>query len=120
MDHADPGRIRRRWQPGARWRGCAQRRRGGGADGRRTPRRSAARATRSSAGCSTWSRRWRSPPGAPVPRVYVHGRPSPAINAFAAGHSLNDAVIAVTRGTLDAAQPRRAAGRDRATSSATS
>ncbi len=37
--------------------------------------------------------------GTPVPRVYVmDGELS--INAFAAGHSLHDAVIAVTRGTL--------------------
>ena len=37
--------------------------------------------------------------GVPVPRVYVMDNEA-AINAFAAGHSINDAVIAVTRGTL--------------------
>jgi Zn-dependent protease with chaperone function len=37
--------------------------------------------------------------GTPVPRVYVMDREL-SINAFAAGHSLHDAVIAVTRGTL--------------------
>ena len=37
--------------------------------------------------------------GTPVPRVYVMDD-EPAINAFAAGHTVNDAVIAVTRGTL--------------------
>jgi Zn-dependent protease with chaperone function len=37
--------------------------------------------------------------GTPVPRVYVMDNET-AINAFAAGHSLHDAVIAVTRGTL--------------------
>ena len=37
--------------------------------------------------------------GTPVPRVYVMDKEM-SINAFAAGHSLHDAVIAVTRGTL--------------------
>ena len=37
--------------------------------------------------------------GTPVPRVYVMDDET-SINAFAAGHSLHDAVIAVTRGTL--------------------
>ena len=37
--------------------------------------------------------------GTPVPRVYVMDNES-AINAFAAGHTVNDAVVAVTRGTL--------------------
>jgi Zn-dependent protease with chaperone function len=37
--------------------------------------------------------------GVPVPRVYVMDEQA-TINAFAAGHSLGDAVIAVTRGTL--------------------
>jgi Zn-dependent protease with chaperone function len=37
--------------------------------------------------------------GTPVPRVYVMDNEM-SINAFAAGHSLHDAVIAVTRGTL--------------------
>jgi Zn-dependent protease with chaperone function len=37
--------------------------------------------------------------GTPVPRVYVMDHES-GINAFAAGHNINDAVIAVTRGTL--------------------
>ncbi|MGH6612497.1 MAG: M48 family metallopeptidase, partial [Burkholderiaceae bacterium] len=37
--------------------------------------------------------------GMPVPRVYVMDNET-AINAFAAGHSINDAVITVTRGTL--------------------
>ena len=37
--------------------------------------------------------------GTPVPRVYLMDN-EPAINAFAAGHTLNDAVVAVTRGTL--------------------
>jgi Zn-dependent protease with chaperone function len=38
--------------------------------------------------------------GTPVPPVYLLDET--AINAFAAGHSANDAVIAVTRGTLEA------------------
>ncbi len=37
--------------------------------------------------------------GVAVPRVYVMDKET-AINAFAAGHSVNDAVIAVTRGAL--------------------
>lgn len=37
--------------------------------------------------------------GIPVPRVYVMDHEN-TINAFAAGHSINDAIIAVTRGTL--------------------
>jgi Zn-dependent protease with chaperone function len=37
--------------------------------------------------------------GTPVPRVYVMDNEM-AINAFAAGHSLHDAVVAVTRGAL--------------------
>ena len=37
--------------------------------------------------------------GVAVPRVYVMDNET-AINAFAAGHSINDAVITVTRGTL--------------------
>ncbi len=37
--------------------------------------------------------------GLPTPRVYVMDNEM-SINAFAAGHSLNDAVVAVTRGTL--------------------
>jgi Zn-dependent protease with chaperone function len=37
--------------------------------------------------------------GIPVPRVFVMDDES-SINAFAAGHSINDAVITVTRGTL--------------------
>src|SRR5512145_3124237 len=37
--------------------------------------------------------------GVPVPRVFVMDDES-SINAFAAGHSINDAVVAVTRGTL--------------------
>ena len=37
--------------------------------------------------------------GTPVPRVYVMDNET-AINAFAAGHSINDAVITVTRGAL--------------------
>jgi Zn-dependent protease with chaperone function len=37
--------------------------------------------------------------GTPVPRIYVMDNES-GINAFAAGHNLNDAVVAVTRGTL--------------------
>lgn len=37
--------------------------------------------------------------GVPVPRVYVMDNET-SINAFAAGHSINDAVITVTRGTL--------------------
>jgi len=37
--------------------------------------------------------------GTPVPRVYVMDNEM-AINAFAAGHTLHDAIIAVTRGTL--------------------
>lgn len=38
--------------------------------------------------------------GVPVPRIYVLEHES-AINAFAAGYSPSDAVVAVTRGTLD-------------------
>ncbi len=38
--------------------------------------------------------------GIACPRTYVLDR-EPSINAFAAGHSLNEAVIAVTRGTLE-------------------
>jgi Zn-dependent protease with chaperone function len=37
--------------------------------------------------------------GIAVPRVYVMDNET-AINAFAAGHSVNDAIVAVTRGTL--------------------
>jgi len=37
--------------------------------------------------------------GIPVPRVYVLDNES-TINAFAAGNSVNDAIVAVTRGTL--------------------
>ncbi len=37
--------------------------------------------------------------GVPVPRVFVMDEEN-SINAFAAGHSINDAVITVTRGTL--------------------
>jgi len=37
--------------------------------------------------------------GVPVPRIYVMDNET-AINAFAAGHSIDDAVVAVTRGTL--------------------
>ena len=37
--------------------------------------------------------------GIPVPRVYVMDHEA-TINAFAAGHSINDAVVTVTRGTL--------------------
>ncbi len=37
--------------------------------------------------------------GVPMPRVYVMDDEN-AINAFAAGHSIDDAVVAVTRGTL--------------------
>jgi Zn-dependent protease with chaperone function len=37
--------------------------------------------------------------GVSVPRVYLMND-EPGINAFAAGHSVNDAIIAVTRGTL--------------------
>jgi Zn-dependent protease with chaperone function len=38
--------------------------------------------------------------GVPVPRIYVLEH-EPAINAFAAGYSPSDAVVAVTRGALD-------------------
>jgi Zn-dependent protease with chaperone function len=38
--------------------------------------------------------------GVPVPAIYVMDR-EPGINAFAAGHSLDDAAVAVTRGTLE-------------------
>jgi len=38
--------------------------------------------------------------GVPVPSVYVLAN-EPGINAFAAGHSTNDAVVAVTRGALE-------------------
>src|SRR5690606_28983876 len=38
--------------------------------------------------------------GVPVPKVYVMEH-EPGINAFAAGYSTSDAVIAVTRGALD-------------------
>ena len=37
--------------------------------------------------------------GVPMPRVFVMDDEN-SINAFAAGHSINDAVVAVTRGTL--------------------
>ena len=37
--------------------------------------------------------------GVTVPRVYIMDD-EPGINAFAAGHAVNDAVVAVTRGTL--------------------
>jgi Zn-dependent protease with chaperone function len=37
--------------------------------------------------------------GTPVPRVYLMDDEA-GINAFAAGHTVNDAVVAVTRGTL--------------------
>ena len=37
--------------------------------------------------------------GVPMPRVFVMDNEN-SINAFAAGHSINDAVVAVTRGTL--------------------
>ncbi len=37
--------------------------------------------------------------GVPVPRVFVMDSEN-TINAFAAGHSINDAIVAVTRGTL--------------------
>ena len=37
--------------------------------------------------------------GVPVPRVFVMDNET-TINAFAAGHSINDAVVTVTRGTL--------------------
>jgi len=39
--------------------------------------------------------------GVPVPEVFVMDR-EPGINAFAAGHTLNDAAVAVTRGALEA------------------
>jgi Zn-dependent protease with chaperone function len=39
--------------------------------------------------------------GVPVPEVFVMDREA-GINAFAAGHTLNDAAVAVTRGALDA------------------
>ena len=51
--------------------------------------------------------------GLPVPPVYLLEN-EPGINAFAAGHTPGDAVIAVTSGTLQAALARRAAGRRRA------
>jgi Zn-dependent protease with chaperone function len=38
--------------------------------------------------------------GVPVPAVYVMDR-EPGINAFAAGHTVDDAAVAVTRGTLE-------------------
>ncbi len=39
--------------------------------------------------------------GVPVPEVFILDREA-GINAFAAGHTLNDAAVAVTRGALDA------------------
>jgi Zn-dependent protease with chaperone function/uncharacterized tellurite resistance protein B-like protein len=39
--------------------------------------------------------------GVPVPEVFILDR-EPGINAFAAGHTLNDAAVAVTRGALEA------------------
>ena len=57
--------------------------------------------------------------GVAVPPVYMLDGED-GINAFAAGCSPNEAVIAVTRGALRDALARRAAGRDRRTSSATS
>ena len=51
--------------------------------------------------------------GVPVPKIYVLEHEA-AINAFAAGYSPSDAVVAVTRGALETLEPRRVAGRDRA------
>jgi Zn-dependent protease with chaperone function len=51
--------------------------------------------------------------GVPVPEIYVLDHEE-GINAFAAGYTPNDAVVAVTRGCARPAQPRRTAGRDRA------
>ena len=51
--------------------------------------------------------------GMPVPHVYVL-EDEPGINALAAGFTRSDAVIAVTRGTVDRSQSRSVAGRDRA------
>ena len=53
-----------------------------------------------SAASSTWSRRWPSPPGVPVPAVYVLDNEA-GLNAFAAGLTPSDAVVTVTRGTLE-------------------
>ena len=43
--------------------------------------------------------------GVPVPQVYVLPEER-GINAFAAGHSTSDAVVAVTAGSHEAAHPR--------------
>jgi Zn-dependent protease with chaperone function len=48
--------------------------------------------------------------GVPVPKVYVLEHEA-GINAFAAGYSTSDAVIAVTRGRAGSPQSRRVAGR---------
>ena len=44
--------------------------------------------------------------GIACPQGLSAGRRSQAINAFAAGHNPNQAVIAVTRGALDTPEPR--------------
>ncbi len=88
----------------------------GGARGRAHARGRAGRPanarTPASGASSTWSRRWRSRPGLPVPALYVlpasrASTPSPP------GFSPDRAVVAVTRGALDELTPRRAAGRRR-------
>ncbi len=46
------------------------------------------------------------------PQVFVLPD-EPGINAFAAGHSADEAAVAVTQGALDKSRPRPAAGRHR-------
>ena len=77
------------------------------------------RAIRWSGGCVNVVEEMAIASGVRVPEVYVMDDER-GINAFAAGWSVSDAVVAVTRGTLETPEPRRAAGRGRRTSSATS
>jgi hypothetical protein len=60
------------------------------------------RPTRTSGGSSTWSRRWRSPRDARC-RPCTSWTARTGINAFAAGHTIHDAAVAVTRGGLETA-----------------
>ena len=52
----------------------------------RTARQSQHHRSRTNASCSTWSRKWPSPPACPCRRFMCSTR-STAINAFAAGHT---------------------------------
>ncbi len=51
------------------------------------------------ASCSTWSRRWRWPPGCRCPPFFCSSKEE-SINAFAAGFSPAEAVIGVTCGAV--------------------